>query len=251
MCPFGNHGDGKGEFDESLQGMMSPVMAVKALSQAKDGGALSVKFNFRGEPGLSKMLESLVYAAKNVGFVDVMINTNLTSFTPPRLTKLADAGLDQIIVSVDGATKETYESIRIKGNFERLVKNLEHIQTLRNKPKVKIQMTVQDKNRHEVEMMKEVFGHLCDEFSFNPVRSSNKGERKQCPQPWQRLVIMWDGQVGACCSNWRNEAVIGKFPEQSLKEIWDGEQRKQLLYFAKDPNRGGPCKGCLVGGSYK
>ena len=163
---------------------------------------------------------------------------------------MVDAGLDLMIVSVDGATAETYESIRIKGDFVKLMDNLHYIHTLPYPPRIRINMTVQDKNRHEVEMMEGIFGHLCDEIRFNAIRSDNSGERKKCPQPSQRLVIMWDGQVGGCCSNWRNEAVIGQFPEQSLREIWDGTQRRGLLHYAADPNRGGPCKGCLVGDSY-
>lgn len=251
MCPFGDNSDGTGSFDSSKQGMMPHEMVSLAIRQAYKGGAKSIKFNFRGEPGLSPNLHIWVDLARALGFIDIMINTNLTAFSHRRLKGLADAGLDLLIVSVDGATKKTYESIRIKGDFGKLVGNLEYLNSLPNRPKIRINMTVQDKNRREVDMMEKVFGKLCDEIQFNAVRSDNSGERKKCPQPSQRLVIMWDGQVGACCSNWNNEAVIGKFPEQSLQEIWDGPKRKQLLYYAADPNRGGPCKGCLVGGSYK
>lgn len=246
MCPYG-----EGTFDDTKQGMMSPFLAEEALKQARAGGALSVKLNFRGEPGLSPYLIEMTQMAKRLGFVETMINTNLTAFSHRRLRELADAGLDILIVSVDGATKKTYESIRINGDFHKLRDNLAYVRSLPNRPKVRIQMTVQDKNRHEAALMREVFGPYCDEMRFQPVRHDNLGKRKKCPQPSQRLVIMWDGQVGACCSNWNNEAIIGKFPKQSLQEIWDGQRRKQLLYYAANPNRGGPCKGCMVGASYK
>ena len=246
MCPFGDHEDGTGSFDH--QGMMPRDMAEKALREARSNGALSVKLNFRGEPGLSPYLIDMVRLAKGLGYVEVMLNTNLTAFSQRRLRELCEAGLDKLIVSVDGATKETYEAIRINGDFDRLCANLADLQ---GRTHIRIQMTAQDKNRHEVALMQEKFGPLCDELTFNSVRSDNSGERKQCPQPWQRLVVMWDGQVGACCSNWENEAVIGRYPDQSLKQIWQSQKRKDLLHFARDPNRGGPCQGCLVGGGYK
>ena len=251
MCPFGDHEDGTGSFDDSKQGMMSRDMAKEALEQARKMGAMSVKLNFRGEPGLAQRLAAAVRHAKALGYVETMINTNLTAFSERRLKDVVDAGLDLMIVSVDGATKEAYESIRINGDFKKLLANLRYLNTLPNRPRIRINFTEQDRNRHEVNDMEWRFASLCDEIRINPVRSDSSGKRKKCPQPSQRLVIMWNGQVGGCCSNWNNEAVVGKFPEHSLQEIWDGAQRQQLLQTAADPNRGGPCKGCLVGDSYR
>jgi len=247
MCPFGD-----GAFDDSMQGMMSWGVAKDALEQARKMGALSVKCNFRGEPGLAKRtLSAAVKYAKELGYVEVSMNTNLTAFSKKRLANLADLGLDLMIVSVDGATAETYESIRINGDFKKLMENLRYLQTLPNRPKIRINFCEQDKNRHEVHDMEWRFATLCDELRINSIRSDNSGERKKCSQPWQRLVVMHDGQVGGCCSNWSNEAVVGRFPERSLQELWDGGPRSQLLHYAADPNSGGPCKGCLVGDSYK
>lgn len=252
MCPYGDHGDGSGSFDTSRQGMMPRELAASVLGEARELGARSVKLNFRGEPGLSPLLLDMIKLAKSLGYVEVAINTNLTAFSLRRLVDLASSGLDLLIVSADGATAETYEQIRVKGNFQKLVGNLAFLRTLpaRRRPRTRIQMTVQDANRHEVPLARARFEPVSDELKFNPVRSDHSGKRKRCPQPWQRLVIMWDGQVGACCSNWNNEAIIGRYPEQSLREIWNGARRRQLLHYAADPNRGGPCKGCLVGGSY-
>lgn len=245
MCPFGD-----GAFDETCQGMMPWSVAKAALDQARELGAMSLKPNFRGEPGLSPILINTVKRAKELGYTEILMNTNLTTFSKRRLKALCDAGLDLMIVSVDGATKETYEAIRINGNFEKLMENFHYLNELPNTPRLRINFTVQAKNRHEVAAMEWKFRNLCDEIKFNSVRSDNSGERKKCGQPWQRLTVMWDGQVGGCCSNWSNEAVIGKFPERSLERIWQGMERQRLLHTAADPNRGGPCKGCLVGDSY-
>lgn len=141
MCPYGT-----GDFDKSKQGMMTRDMAIMVLEHAKQGGAKSIKLNFRGEPGLSKNLACIAETAQKLGFTEVAINTNLTSFTSQRLVKAAQH-LDLIIVSIDGATKETYEAIRVKGNFEILMHNLKTLRDMEYKPKVRLQMVVQKQNQ--------------------------------------------------------------------------------------------------------
>ena len=252
QCPFGDNEDGTGSFDSSFQGMMKRSVAKAALIEARKLGALSVKYNFRGEAGLSPILIEMVKLGKELGYTETILNTNLVAFSKRRLKALADAGLDLLIVSIDGATKKTYEAIRIKSSFEKLKANLHYVNALPNRPRIRINMTVQRANKLEVGMMAEVFEGMYDDIRFGPVRADNSGKRKKCSQPWQRLVVLWDGRIGACCSQWFHEATFGvRFPDQSLQEIWEGKDRQQLLQYAADPNRGGPCKGCLVGASYR
>ena len=251
MCPYGT-----GAFNEDLQGMMEPEMARMALHQARQGGALSCKLNFRGEPGLAPRLDEMVRVAKQMGFVEIAINTNLTAFSLRRLHQLAAVGLDLMIVSVDGATKDTYEAIRVNGDFAKLMSNLEFIRAMPKRPKVRLQMVVQDNNRHEKDEMERVFGHLCDELVFQEVRDRGAGEgtdgqRKRCPQPWQRLIVAWDGTVFGCCGNWANEFPLGNIKHESLQEIWHGDRMRELRDMAAKPEQGFPCRDCTVGASYK
>lgn len=247
MCPYGT-----GEWGTDRQGMMPYGMALKALMQAHDGGASSVKLNFRGEPGLHPRLIDVVYLAKGAGFVEVSINTNLTSFSTRRLKALCDARLDLCIVSADGATAETYESIRVGGDFHKLLDRLEELHNYVPRPRIRVQMVVQDKNRHEVELAKKVFGPLCDELQFHPIREDNQGgERKLCAQPFQRLIVAWNGEVYGCCNNWGVPNVLGHFPARSLADIWAGDAAKTLRRLAKHPERGSPCDTCQVSDSYR
>lgn len=251
MCPYGT-----GEFDKAKQGMMPLDLATAALASAYRGGAKSIKLNFRGEPGLSNSLNPLIYLAKRTyKFTEVAINTNLTSFTAHRINSICDSGLDLIIVSIDGATKETYEKIRVKGDFDKLMRNLRILDRNPNKPKIRLQMVVQEDNQHEVDFFKKRFANLCDEMVFQPVRDrgageGSVGERTRCPQPWQRLIVAWDGMVFGCCGNWDNEFPLGQFPEFSLSQIWNGPRMKELREHATKFSSH-PCKNCTVGSSYK
>lgn len=249
MCPYGT-----GDFDTNMQGMMPREMALEAIDQAVEGGAMLIKFNFRGEPGLSPILIDMVKHAKDRGIIETMINTNLTAFSKRRLVQLCEAGLDLMIVSIDGATKETYEKIRVKGNFEKLMENLFLINAL-SFPKIRLQFVEQEANKHETETFKELFYPFADEIVIQKIRNRGSGEgslgeRTRCHQPWQRLVVAWDGNVFACCGNWNNEYPVSKFPVRSLKDAWQGSALRHLRYQASHFTEH-PCKECTVGSSYK
>lgn len=250
MCPYGT-----GDFDSSKQGMMPLDMAMEAIQQAAAGGASSIKFNFRGEPALHKGLEACVKEAKRRGIVETAINTNLTAFTYTRLESLVKAGIDLIIISIDGSTKKTYEKIRVKGDWEKLLENFYFLCNLvDNAPKIRVQVVKQDDNLAEID------AGLFDDLFYFPgrvdlviqnLRSDNKGERRRCPQPWQRLVVAWDGRVFACCSNWDNEWPVGQFPQTSLSDIWNGSASLKILRHRAKYFNYEPCASCTVGASYK
>ena len=251
MCPFGT-----GAFSENMQGMMPRKMAEDLLIEAARIGIKSIKMNFRGEPGLSKDLESLISFAKALGFAEVFINSNMLAFNDKRLKALADSGLDKLIVSVDGASEETYEFIRVGGDFKKLVKNINLFNKYRKETKLIIQMVVMDSNRHEVEKIKKLG---ADEYRFVQVQDRGAGEgvtikeRRRCPQPFQRLVVGWDGTIFPCCSNWNNEYPLGNYKTMSLLEAWNSSKMSTLRHIQNQNTLADnfPCKNCQVKGSYK
>ena len=48
--------------------------------------------------------------------------------------------------------------------------------------------------------------------------------RKKCSNVFRELVIKHDGAVTACCMDWQRKLIIGRFPDQSLEEIWNSEK---------------------------
>ena len=52
--------------------------------------------------------------------------------------------------------------------------------------------------------------------------------KKMCTRPFRDLIIRYDGTVNICCNDWQNEFIVGKFPEHSLKEIWEGKKLMQV-----------------------
>jgi len=76
-----------------------------------------------GEPLLVPDLEEMVAAASARG-VRVGFNTNATLLTAARMTALADAGLDWLHVSVDGARPDTYAWVRDGADLRRVGRNV-------------------------------------------------------------------------------------------------------------------------------
>lgn len=76
-----------------------------------------------GEPLLNKtFIQKLKYLKGKSAYVDV--TTNGTLLDRETSHKLIDAGLDQITFSLDGATPETFESIRKGAEFSRVLRNI-------------------------------------------------------------------------------------------------------------------------------
>ena len=106
-----------------------------------------------GETFLSKNYKRVLYDGE-VKRNSVIIMTNGTLFTPDEWKHL-EGKYEQIgfMVSVDAATKETYEKVRCGGNFERLMKNMDFLSMLRKEKKVddvKVILIVQRANYREI-----------------------------------------------------------------------------------------------------
>ncbi len=106
-----------------------------------------------GEAFLSKHYKKVIYegAGKRKS---IIIMTNGTLFTLEEWEEL-EGKYDEVgfMVSVDAATKETYEKVRCGGNFDRLMSNMDFLSHLRKDQRVnsvKVIMIVQETNYREI-----------------------------------------------------------------------------------------------------
>jgi MoaA/NifB/PqqE/SkfB family radical SAM enzyme len=80
-----------------------------------------------GEPFLDRGFISKLEFLKTTAGAYVDVFTNAVLLTPALSAQLTALGLNQVTISVDGATKETFESIRAGADFECVI---EHIKAL-------------------------------------------------------------------------------------------------------------------------
>ena len=108
--------------------IMKKELAFKLIDQASRLKVPSIKFNWRGEPLLNSKLPEIIDYAKQKGILETMINTNATKLNKEMSEKIIKSGLDIMIYSFDGGTKNMYEKMRPgrfeKNNFDNIYKNI-------------------------------------------------------------------------------------------------------------------------------
>ena len=131
-----------------------------------------------GEPMMHPRFFDMVAYAATKG-IRVSTNTNLTLLNARRADLCVTSGLDRLHVSIDGATAESYERIRVRAHFDRVVRNLGLLLDARarhgsDRPQVKMVVVVMRQNLHELPdlvrfahrwSLEEVsVQHLCHDF---------------------------------------------------------------------------------------
>src|SRR6185312_7157722 len=107
---------------------MSFELFTRTLDQLTDLAELHLQG--LGEPMMHPRFFEMVEYAAHKG-IRVSTNTNLTLLNARRAERCITSGLDCLHASLDGATAETYERIRLRAHFDRVVDNLEHLLELR------------------------------------------------------------------------------------------------------------------------
>lgn len=215
----------------------------KIIDESVSEGVYSVKISWRGEPMLNEHYSDMILYAKKRGVLELTSLTNATLLTEDMSRSIIDNGLDQLIVSMDGATKETYEAVRKGANFNKVVSNLEGFLRMRGKSKkpfVRLQFTQSELNKHETRMFYDRWAEKVDEISISYAmdydfvkdgvkkQRDNKDFQFTCPQLWYRLAIMSDGSVSPCCLDVKGMMKLGNVNDMTIKEIWHSDYLNRL-----------------------
>lgn len=135
-------------------------------------GLIEVKLQGLGEPLLNPNFFKMVeYAVDKNLWVRTTTNASLLHIND-NYKKMIDFKIGEIQISVDGATKETFENIRKGSNFEQVVNNCrvlnEYAASKNENWRTSCWMLVQKENFHEVEQLLE----LAAEMKFTRVTYS-------------------------------------------------------------------------------
>src|SRR5437764_10783504 len=131
-----------------------------------------------GEPMMHPRFADMVsYGARKC--IRVTTNSNLTLLNPQRAERCVTSGLAAVFVSIDGASAEVYERIRVRSKLDRVLRNLALLREARSNlgsrtPEMRMVSVVMRQNLHELpelvrlahrEGMASLFvQHLCHDF---------------------------------------------------------------------------------------
>ena len=218
--------------------------------------ALHIYLHNWGESLLHKEINSFIRYAKNHK-VAVSVSTNLSfSLSQDMVDELITSGLDTLVVSVDGVSRETYAKYRIGGNFELVMSNLnllvERKRALcRKRPFLEWQFLRMKHNIHETNRAKEIakkigvdniaFGVVLLPFGINHKELAaswvpedemktrirydliERDMGRHCWWLWRAVVFNWDGTVSPCCYVDEESAIFGDISKGSFKDIWNNQ----------------------------
>lgn len=128
---------------------------------------IQIKLQGMGEPFVNKnYIEFVNYAAKYGIFVQFVTNGSLLSDKVVEQINSAE-NISKINISIDGATKEVFEKIRIRSNFDLIVENtkklIDTIKLKKIRPTISALSLIQKENFHQT---KEIM-YLCKELGFD------------------------------------------------------------------------------------
>ena len=136
------------------------------------------KYNFR------KDLIKFITYAKSAGILDIYMSTNGSLLTKKISKEIINSGLTRLQISLDAATKEIFDIIRVGGNFDKVISNVNRFMKIREElkselPTVRVNFVQTDTNKHELNSFKEysVFQILSNSesssFNFDGLSNSD------------------------------------------------------------------------------
>jgi len=199
-----------------------------------------------GEPLLHRELIPMIRYCKQIGIPSVEINTNAVLLDEAVSEEVIKAGLDELVISLDGADAKTYEAVRRGAVYEEVAANVRHFFRVREemgkqRPHGVIQTMLMEPTRDEMAQFVELWRPVADELRIQTVREyggieglsymkrTANDELRPCPALWSYLVILSDLTVVPCCTDINGEMALGKITEADIGDFWLHNERLNSL----------------------
>lgn len=260
-CPLCVTGNGT---MERAYGRMDFETFTRLIDEVGDRVLYLVFFN-QGEPYLHRRLNEFVTYAKQRG-IYVTTSTNAHYFDRETAEATVRSGMDTLVISVDGATQESYAHYRVGGSLAKvqdgireLVKAKRHLRS--KTPYLYLQFLVMQHNEHEladmermaeelgvdrllkkniqVETLEEARAWMPQEEKYRRYHLAEndftaKRGKGLCVRPWLTTMVNWDGTVVPCCFDKNGHHTTGDLrTQESFQAVWLSQPyanfRQQML----------------------
>ena len=217
-----------------------------------------------GEPMMHPELFDMVRYARAADLW-VETSTNITLLTEDRIRKVLASGMSQLYLAMDGVTKPTYESVRVGGNYDKVMRNVERLLELKrqtgSKLRVVLQIIAMNETREEVaEFVRrwtrpevdqvnvkhlDTWGDQVDAISEHAIEHQAPPVRRPCPNLWYHGYIFWDGSLVSCERDYDVKTPLGNVRDGVLA-TWHGDRMRRLReHHVKGDYAAPACANCV------
>ena len=173
---------------------------------------------------------------------------------------ILQADLQTLVFSADAAAEPLYSKLRVNGNLDRVVKNVERFQDIKEKhySDSKLITRVSGVRFHgdqNMEEMEQFWNRYVDQVAFvdynpweNVYDADKKGIDTPCSDLWRRLFVWWDGKVAPCDVDYLTTLCDETLLNSSIPEIWNGNTYNTLRqkHLEGERQKQEPCSRCVV-----
>ena len=202
-----------------------------------------------GEPLLHPRIHDMMAYCGRKG-LHSEISTNATLLSAESSRKILDAGLGAIYLCLDGATRETYERVRRRGDFEQTRDNILRFVEMKNRrgggPRVSVQIINIKPTAAEIEQFQDAWSipgvdrvHIkafdswgdqveqISELRADADRAVLPAKRFHCPNLWYHVHIYWDGTLVCCDRDYNALNPLGNV-RRGVMKAWNGPKMVEL-----------------------
>ncbi len=253
------------ETDKSFTSKKNGFMGTMKLDLFKkiiddvEGKIEFISLASRGEPLVAKNINEMLNYTKNK-FLNLKINTNASLLDEEKCHSILQGSVQTIVFSADAADNDLYKKIRVNGDLNKVLKNIELFQKIRLKhyPNQKIISRVSGvkfSKEQNFASMKNLWSELVDQVAFveyNPwentyLRPSNNVV-EPCSDLWRRMFIWWDGKANPCDTDYKSYLSVGNHLKEKISNLWNSTTYQELRknHLSKNRKSITPCNSCTL-----
>lgn len=191
-------------------------------------------------------------------FLALKVNTNAWYLDEEKAHTILQAGVNTLVFSADAAEEPLYSQLRVNGNLERVLNNIERFQKIRETqyPDANLITRVSGVQYHKDQdfgSMEHLWSGLVDQVAFVdyvPWETTYERDINEITQPcsdlFRRMFVWADGRVNPCDVDYLSTLSVGNTMDVSLSDLWTGDAYAQMREKHLNKQRGNisPCDRC-------
>jgi len=201
-----------------------------------------LSFSGMGETFLDPTIFDKIQYAKDLGY-QINILTNGSLFNEEKIKKLVDLDIYSLHISLHSANREKYQEITKADELDNVVQNIKKINKFKKNMKLIINCVIPEYDEKEINLIRELIESEVDlleiwkPHNWNDWASYREGDinKTTCGRPFNGpLQIQIDGTINMCCFDYDGKLILGDFKNQTLEEVFTGEEYIKLYKTHKE-----------------